>query len=108
MRNMNLRAYQTNTRGYFEVLENSRRLGRWSRFVILIRLEEEISEITRIMFIDELIKNCWKADNIDYIDEFGDAFVQLAHLANESCAVLEESWKNIMWEYARYACGEKE
>ncbi len=83
-------------------LEENRGIKIWPRFVVLARLEEEISEIGRIISVDEGYRQKWKVDNMNYTDEFGDALFQLIHLANLCNIDLEGSWKYVLEKYSKY------
>ncbi len=74
----------------------------WPKFVILARLEEEISEIGRIISVDEGLREKWKVDNMNYTDEFGDALFQLIHLANQCNVDINESMKYVLNKYQKY------
>ncbi len=74
----------------------------WPKFVILARLEEEISEIGRIMSVEEGFRERWKIDNMNYEDEFGDALFQLVHLANGCDVDLDKSLKHVFAKYEKY------
>jgi len=67
----------------------------WPRFAILARLEEEISEIGRIISVDEGLRQKWKVDNLNYTDEFGDALFQLIHLANQCDVDIDEAVEHV-------------
>ena len=96
---MELKQSQEKVKKYFD--ENS--IEPWSRFAILARLEEEISEIGRIISVDEGLREEWKIDNMDRVDEFGDALFQLMHLANQMGVDLEESMERVLKKYSKYA-----
>jgi len=74
----------------------------WSKFAILARLEEEISEIGRIISIEEGLREKRKIDNMSYADEFGDALFQLIHLANQCDADLNKSMEHVLEKYDKY------
>ena len=99
---MTLKQCQEDAKEYF--IQAEKLLGRktWPRFVILARLEEELSEIARIMSVEEGYRPASKIDNMDMSDEFGDALFQLVHLANQCNIDLENSWTQVMEKYAKY------
>lgn len=74
----------------------------WPRFAVLARLNEEISEIGRIISVEEGLREKWKVDNMDYKDEFGDALFQLIHLANQCNVDIEESMNHVLKKYEEY------
>ena len=74
----------------------------WPKFAILARLEEEISEIGRIISVDEGLREKWKVDNMNYEDEFGDALFQLVHLANQCDVDLKKSVEHVFKKYEKY------
>ena len=74
----------------------------WPRFAILARLEEEISEIGRIISVDEGLREKWKVDNMNYTDEFGDALFQLIHLANQCNVDMNEALEHVFRKYQKY------
>ena len=99
---MELKDCQHDVIKYFEELETKRGLKPWPRFVVLARLEEELSEIGRIISVEEGYREKSKVDNMNSVDEFGDALFELVHLANLSNVDLEESWKYILKKYSKY------
>jgi NTP pyrophosphatase (non-canonical NTP hydrolase) len=94
---MELKEVQHNVEDYFK------RSGYkiWPRFAILARLQEEISEIGRIISVDEGLRQKWKVDNMNYTDEFGDALFQLIHLANQCDVDVEEALKYAFKKYEK-------
>jgi len=74
----------------------------WPRFAILARLEEEISEIGRIISVEEGLREKWKVDNLNYEDEFGDAIFQLLHLANQCGVSSEKAINHALNKYEKY------
>lgn len=74
----------------------------WSKFAILARLEEEISEIGRIISVDEGLREKSKVDNMNYTDEFGDALFQLLHLANQCNVDINEAMNFVIKKYENY------
>lgn len=99
---MELKTCQNDVKQYFISLEQNRELKPWPKFVILARLQEEISEIARIISVDEGYREKSKVDNMNYVDEFGDALFQLIHLANQCNVDLEESWIHVNKKYSKY------
>jgi len=99
---MELKECQSDVKKYFEILKHNRGLKPWPKFVILARLQEEISEIARIISVEEGYRGKSKIDNMNYIDEFGDALFQLIHLANECNVDLEKSWNYTKKKYSKY------
>ncbi|MDD3160016.1 MAG: MazG nucleotide pyrophosphohydrolase domain-containing protein [Candidatus ainarchaeum sp.] len=96
---MDMKEAQEKARNYF--LENN--FAVWPKFVILARLEEEISEIGRIISVEEGYREKWKVDNMDYVDEFGDALFQLIHLANECGIDLDLALEGVFKKYGKYS-----
>ena len=74
----------------------------WPKFASIVRLQEEISEIARIVSVEEGLREKWKVDNMNYTDEFGDALFQLVHLANQCDVDLDESIAYVMKKYQKY------
>jgi len=95
---MELNEVQKKVKEYFETSG----FKIWPRFAILARLEEEISEIGRIISVDEGLRQKWKVDNLNYTDEFGDALFQLIHLANQCDVDIDESMKFVLKKYQKY------
>lgn len=89
---------QNKVKEYFE--ENGFEV--WPRFAILARLEEEISEIGRIISVEEGLREKSKVDNMDYEDEFGDAFFQLIHLANQCEVDVDKCLEKVFEKYSKY------
>jgi NTP pyrophosphatase (non-canonical NTP hydrolase) len=79
----------------------------WSKFAILARLEEEISEIGRLISVEEGLREKWKVKKMNYVDEFGDALFQLIHLANQCNVNIEEALNNVFKKYEKYIKNEK-
>lgn len=96
---MEIKEFQKKAQEYF--VKNNFKV--WPRFVILARLEEEISEIGRIISVEEGFREKWKVDNLDYVDEFGDALFQLTHLANECGVDLNIAMQKVLKKYSKYA-----
>ncbi|MFT4308324.1 MAG: hypothetical protein ACMXYM_03060 [Candidatus Woesearchaeota archaeon] len=99
---MDLKVCQSDVKEYFAQLEENRGLKPWPRFVILARLEEEISEIGRIISVEEGYRQRSKVEGMNYTDEFGDALFQIVHLANECGVDLGESWEHMRSKYENY------
>ena len=99
---MELNDCQLDVKEYFKKLEENRGLKPWPRFVVLARLQEEISEIARIISVEEGYRENKKIDNMNSVDEFGDALFQLVHLANLSDVNLESSWDYVTKKYSKY------
>lgn len=95
---MEIKEAQNKAKKYFE--ENNFKI--WPKFAILARLEEEISEIGRIISVEEGLRETWKVDNMNYTDEFGDAMFQLIHLANQCDVDLEKAMKQVFKKYDAY------
>ena len=95
---MELKEAQINVKKYFE--ESDFKV--WPKFAILARLEEEISEIGRIISVEEGLREKWKIDNMNYTDEFGDALFQLIHLANQCDVDIEDAMKQVFEKYEEY------
>ncbi|MFP4656816.1 MAG: MazG nucleotide pyrophosphohydrolase domain-containing protein [Candidatus Woesearchaeota archaeon] len=95
---MELKESQEKVKEYFE----KNNVKPWTQFAILARLEEEISEIGRIISVDEGLREEWKIDNMDRVDEFGDALFQLMHLANQMDVDLEEAMEKVLKKYSEY------
>lgn len=74
----------------------------WPKFVVLARLEEEISEIGRIISVQEGYREQHKIDNLDIEDEFGDALFQLIHLANMCNVGIDKALKKVFEKYEKY------
>jgi len=74
----------------------------WPKFAIIARLQEEISEIARIVSVEEGLRESWKVDTMDYTDEFGDALFQLVHLANQCDVDIDKSIDYVFKKYAKY------
>ncbi len=74
----------------------------WPRFAILARLQEEIAEIGRIISVEEGLREEWKVDNMDAEDEFGDAFFQLIHLANQCGVDADAALRRVFRKYDKY------
>lgn len=95
---LELKESQEKVKEYFE----KNNVKPWTQFAILARLEEEISEIGRIISVDEGLREEWKIDNMDRVDEFGDALFQLMHLANQMDVDLEEAMEKVLKKYSEY------
>ncbi|MFH0936052.1 MAG: MazG nucleotide pyrophosphohydrolase domain-containing protein [Candidatus Woesearchaeota archaeon] len=95
---MELNEIQKKVKEYFEKTGSEV----WPKFAILARLEEEISEIGRIISVDEGLREKWKVDNMNYTDEFGDALFQLIHLANQCDVNISEALKQVLKKYQKY------
>lgn len=95
---MELKEAQEKVKEYFEVSKNKI----WPRFAIIARLQEEISEIARIVSVDEGLRQESKIDNMNYVDEFGDALFQLIHLANQCDVDITESMEFVLKKYQKY------
>ncbi len=95
---MKLKEAQQKTRKYFE--ETNFKV--WPKFAILARLEEEISEIGRIISVEEGLREESKVQNMNYTDEFGDALFQLIHLANQCNVDVEEAMQHVFDKYDKY------
>ena len=95
---MEMKEAQKKVREYFE----KGQFEVWPRFAILARLNEEISEIARIIFIEEGLRKKKESDNLNYVDEFGDALFQLIHLANQCNVDLDEALEHVFKKYEKY------
>ena len=80
----------------------------WPRFAIVARLYEEIAEIARIISVEEGLREKWKVDNMNYVDEFGDTLFQLIHLANQCNVDLNEALDFVFAKYEKYIEKKKE
>ena len=95
---MELKKFQQLVKDYFD----KNNIEPWNKFAILARLEEEISEIGRIVSVDEGLREEWKIDNMNRVDEFGDALFQLIHLANQMDVDIEEAVSHVLKKYSKY------
>ncbi|MGM5480565.1 MAG: MazG nucleotide pyrophosphohydrolase domain-containing protein [Nanobdellota archaeon] len=95
---MELQKAQEEVNKYFELSGHKV----WPRFAIIARLQEEISEIARIISVDEGLRQQSKIDNMNYTDEFGDALFQLIHLANQCDVDIEKSMEYVIEKYKQY------
>lgn len=100
---MMLEEAQSKVKEYFE----KGNFAVWPRFAILARLEEEISEIGRIISVEEGLREKSKIDNMNYEDEFGDAFFQLIHLANQCDVNVNDCLEHVFTKYEKYIKNEK-
>ena len=96
--NMDMSEAQQKVKEYFEKGD----FKVWPKFAILARLQEEISEIARIISVEEGLREKSKVDNMNYVDEFGDALFQLIHLANQCNVDLNESLDYVFKKYEKY------
>jgi len=95
---MELNEAQNKTQEFFEKSGNKI----WPKFAIVARLQEEISEIARIISVEEGLREKSKIDNMNYVDEFGDALFQLIHLANQCGVDINESMEFVLKKYQKY------
>ena len=95
---MELKKAQIKTEEYFK----KSGFKKWPKFVILARLFEEISEIEKILSVKEGYREKWKANEMDFEEEFGDALFQLFHLANECGIDMDSAFKKVLKKYEKY------
>lgn len=95
---MEMEKIQSEVKNYFE----HGKFEIWPKFVVIARLEEEISEIARILSVMDGYRENSKIRDTDLEEEFGDALFQLAHLANMCSIDLGKAMKKVFEKYKHY------
>ncbi len=101
VRKMSLALYQEEVKNYLLKLEENKNIKLWPKFVIIASLYDKISEISKIISVEEGYREKWKVENLDLTDEFGSALFHFIRLANSCNVDLEQSWDHIMEKYKK-------